>query len=135
MNFSPLNKGQNIVIEGILSVDKCINILYYHYMIRSTENNEKKFYLVQGSTWESVVESEDAIDAACSGLEEAFEEYGDKLMLGSCLLVTRITDLKIDEPEEVEIDLFYVPSILSDIGKTDLASQLDEILRNAEKKA
>lgn len=104
-------------------------------MIRHTENQEKKFYSVEGTNWESIVESKDAIDAACLGLEEAFSEYGDKLMLGSCLTVTRVSQFRKQEPEEVEIDIFYAPSILSDIGKNELASQLDEILRHEQKKA
>ena len=33
-------------------------------MIRSTENQEKKFYLVEGASWEVVVACKDAIDAS-----------------------------------------------------------------------
>ena len=103
-------------------------------MIRSTENQEKKFYLVEGASWEVVVACKDAIDAACLGLEEGFKEYGDKLMLGNCLTVMKMSDVK-NSPEELDLDIFYVPSILSDIGKNELASQLDEILREKVKKA
>ena len=38
------------------------------------------------------------------------------------------------EEMDVDIDIFYVPSVLADIGKNELAKQLDEILRNNEKK-
>ena len=76
-------------------------------MIRSTENQEKKFYLVSGGEWEAAVLAKDAVDASACGLEEA---------------------------EEVDIDVFYVPSILADIGRNELASQLDEILRENQKK-
>ena len=103
-------------------------------MIRSTENQEKKFYIVNGGDWEASVLSKDAIDAAASGLEEAFKEYGNSLVLGNCLTVTNASDVKHQEPDSIEIDIFYVPSILSDIGKNELASQLDIILRNNEKK-
>ena len=71
-------------------------------MIRSTENQEKKFYLVSGGEWEAAVLAKDAVDASACGLEEAFERYG--------------------------------PSILADIGRNELASQLDEILRENQKK-
>jgi len=103
-------------------------------MVRSTENQEKKFYLVSGGEWESVVLAKDSIDAAAAGLEKVFEHYGTSLMLSNCITVTNCSDLKTQEPEEMEIDLFYVPSILSDIGKNGLATELDTILKNMQKK-
>jgi hypothetical protein len=103
-------------------------------MIRSTENQEKKFYLVSSSDWEAVVLARDAVDASALGLEKAFEKYGNSLMLSNCVTVTNASDIKNQEPEEVEIDIFYVPSVLSDIGKNELATKLDEILRENEKK-
>jgi hypothetical protein len=39
------------------------------------------------------------------------------------------------EPEQVEFDIFYVPSVLADIGKHKLSKQLDEIVQNIQKKA
>ena len=42
-------------------------------MIRSTENQEKKFYIIAGGEWEAAVLAKDAIDAAAYGLEKAFE--------------------------------------------------------------
>jgi hypothetical protein len=104
-------------------------------MIRSTENQEKKFYLVLGGEWEAAVLAKDAIDASAYGLEKAFEEYGSGLMLSNCLTVRNISDLKKENHEEMDMDIFYVPSVLSDIGKNKLATQLDEILRENEKKA
>ena len=103
-------------------------------MIRSTENQEKKFYLVSSSDWEAVVLARDAVDASALGLEKAFEKYGPSLMLSNCVTVTNASDIKNQEPEEIEIDIFYVPSVLSDIGKNELATKLDEILRESEKK-
>jgi len=103
-------------------------------MIRSTENQEKKFYIVNGGDWEVSVLSKDGIDAAASGLEKAFSEYGSSLVLGNCLTVTNASDVQHQEPDSIEMDIFYVPSILSDIGKNELASQLDLILRNNQKK-
>jgi len=104
-------------------------------MIRSTKNQEKKFYIVNGGDWEASILSKDAIDAAAYGLEKAFDEYGEDLLLGNCLTVTNASDIQLQEPDSIEIDIFYVPSILSDIGKNDLASQLDIILRKNKKKA
>ncbi len=104
-------------------------------MIRSTENQEKKFYLVLGGEWEAAVLAKDAIDASAYGLEKAFEEYGSGLMLSNCLTVRNISELKQENHEEMDMDIFYVPSVLSDIGKNELATQLDEILRENEKKA
>ncbi len=104
-------------------------------MIRSTENQEKKFYLVLGGEWEAAVLAKDAIDASAYGLEKAFEKYGSGLMLSNCLTVRNISDLKKENHEEMDMDIFYVPSVLSDIGKNELATQLDEILRENEKKA
>jgi hypothetical protein len=103
-------------------------------MSRSTENQEKKFYLVSGGEWEAAVLAKDAVDASACGLEEAFERYGSGLMLSNCITVTNASDIKGQEPEEVDIDVFYVPSILADIGRNELASQLDEILRENQKK-
>jgi len=34
----------------------------------------------------------------------------------------------------LEVDLFYVPSVLSDIGKNGLAAELDLLLKNMQKK-
>jgi len=56
-------------------------------------------------------------------------------MLSNCLTVRNISDLKKENHEEMDMDIFYVPSVLSDIGKNELATQLDEILRENEKKA
>ncbi|HAI18853.1 MAG TPA: hypothetical protein DCM10_12945 [Xanthomarina gelatinilytica] len=103
-------------------------------MIRSTENQEKKFYTVAGGEWEAAVLAKDAIDAAAYGLEKAFEKYGSGLMLSNCITVTNASDVKSQEPEDVEVDIFYVPSILADIGRNELACQLDEILRENQKK-
>lgn len=103
-------------------------------MIRSTENQEKKFYLVSGGEWEAAVVAKDAVDASAYGLEEAFERYGSGLMLSNCITVTNASDIKNQEPENVEIDIFYVPSVLADIGKNELAGQLDKILRENQKK-
>lgn len=104
-------------------------------MIRSTENQEKKFYLVSGGEWEAVVLAKDAVDASAYGLEKAFEEYGSSLMLSNCITVKNVSDAKEENHEEMDMDIFYVPSVLSDIGKNELATQLDEILRDNEKKA
>jgi len=103
-------------------------------MIRSTENQEKKFYLVSGGEWEAAVLAKDAVDASAYGLEEAFERYGSGLMLSNCITVTNASDIKNQEPENVEIDIFYVPSVLADIGRNELAGQLDKILRENQKK-
>ena len=40
-------------------------------MIRSTENQEKKFYLVSSCDWEAVVLARDTVDASALGLEKA----------------------------------------------------------------
>jgi hypothetical protein len=104
-------------------------------MIRSTENQEKKFYLVSGGEWEAVVLAKDAVDASAYGLEKAFEGYGSGLMLSNCITVKNVSDAKEENHEEMDMDIFYVPSVLSDIGKNELATQLDEILRDNEKKA
>jgi len=104
-------------------------------MIRATENQEKKFYLVFGGEWEAVVLAKDAVDASAYGLEKAFEQYGSSLMLSNCVTVRNVSDIKEPDGEEMDIDFFYVPSVLSDIGKNELATQLDEILRENEKKA
>ena len=103
-------------------------------MIRSTENQEKKIYLVSGGEWEAAVLAKDAVDASAYGLEEAFERYGSGLMLSNCITVTNASDIKNQEPENVEIDIFYVPSVLADIGRNELAGQLDKILRENQKK-
>ena len=103
-------------------------------MIRSTENQEKKFYLVSGGEWEAAVLAKDAVDSSAYGLEEAFERYGSGLMLSNCITVTNASDIKNQEPENVEIDIFYVPSVLADIGRNELAGQLDKILRENQKK-
>ena len=103
-------------------------------MIRSTENQEKKFYLVSGGEWETCVLAKDSIDAAAAGLEKAFQEYGNSLVLSNCITSTNCSDIKHQEPDEMEIDLFYVPSILSDIGKNGLAAELDVLLKNMQKK-
>jgi|TARA_R110000824_G_scaffold283247_2_gene471637 RecA/RadA recombinase len=103
-------------------------------MIRSTENQEKKFYIVSSSDWEAAVLAKDAVDASALGLEKAFEKYGSSLMLSNCITVTNASDIKNQEPEEMEIDIFYVPSVLADIGKNELAGSLDQILRDNQKK-
>ena len=41
-------------------------------MIRSTENQEKKFYIVSSSDWEAAVLAKDAVDASALGLEKSF---------------------------------------------------------------
>lgn len=107
-------------------------------MIRVLENQEKKLYYVTSSDWESVVLAKDAIEAAGEALEEAFDTFGDRLNLSSCINVINCSDLHekyITEPEQVEFDIFYVPSVLADIGKHKLSKQLDEIIQNIEKKA
>ena len=104
-------------------------------MIRSTENQEKKFYLVLGGEWEAIVLAKDAVDASAYGLEKAFEEHGSGLMLSNCITVRNVSDVRKENDAEMDIDIFYAPSVLSDIGKNELASQLDEILRENEKKA
>ena len=55
-------------------------------------------------------------------------------MLSNCVTVTNASDIKSQEPEEIEIDIFYVPSVLADIGRNELAGQLDKILRENQKK-
>ncbi len=103
-------------------------------MIRSTENQEKKFYLGSSGGWEVCVLAKDSVDAAAIGLEKAFEEYGDSLVLSNCITSTNCSDIKHQEPDELEVDLFYVPSVLSDIGKNGLAAELDSLLKNMQKK-
>ena len=71
-------------------------------MIRSTENQQKKFYLISGGEWEAAVLAKDAVDAAAYGLEKAFEEYGSGLMLSNCITVTNASDVKSQEPEDIE---------------------------------
>jgi hypothetical protein len=103
-------------------------------MIRSTENQEKKFYVVSGGEWEASVLAKDAVDAAALGLEKAFHKYGSALMLSNTVIVTNASDIRTQEPDEMEIDIFYVPSVLADIGRNELATQLDKILRENQKK-
>jgi hypothetical protein len=107
-------------------------------MIRTLENQDKKLYYVSSSDWECVVLSKDAIEAAGEAFEEAFDTFGQNLNLSSCVKVMNCSGLQekyLIEPEQVEFDLFYVPSILADIGKHKLSQQLDEIIKNIEKKA
>ena len=103
-------------------------------MICSTENQQKNFYIVSGGSWEACVLAKDAIDASALGLQEALEKYGTSLTLGNCLTVNKAKVSTDSEELDVDIDIFYVPSVLADIGKNELAKQLDEILRNNEKK-
>jgi len=107
-------------------------------MIRTLENQDKKLYYVSSSDWECVVLSKDAIEAAGEAFEEAFDTFGQNLNLSSCVKVIDCSGLQekhLIESEQVEFDLFYVPSILADIGKHKLSRQLDEIIKNIEKKA
>ena len=107
-------------------------------MIRTLENQDKKLYYVSSSDWECVVLSKDAIEAAGEAFEEAFDTFGQNLNLSSCVKVINCSGLQekhLVESEQVEFDLFYVPSILADIGKHKLSKQLDEIVKNMEKKA
>ena len=107
-------------------------------MIRTLENQDKKLYYVSSSDWECVVLSKDAIEAAGEAFEEAFDTFGQNLNLSSCVKVINCSGLQekhLVESEQVEFDLFYVPSILADIGKHKLSKQLDEIIKNIEKKA
>tara|TARA_R100000008_G_scaffold44460_1_gene25869 strand:- start:1947 stop:2282 length:336 start_codon:yes stop_codon:yes gene_type:complete len=107
-------------------------------MIRVLENQEKKLYYVTSSDWECVVLAKDAIEAAGEAFEEAFESFGDNLNLSSCVNVVNCSGLNekyILEPEQVEFDIFYVPSVLADIGKHKLSKQLDEIIQNIDKKS
>ena len=107
-------------------------------MIRVLENQDKKLYYVSSSDWESVVLAKDAIEAAGEAFEEAFEVFGEDLNLSSCVKVINCSGLQekqLVEPERVEFDMFYVPSVLADIGKHKLSTQLDKIIQNMEKKA
>ncbi|HIL27443.1 MAG TPA: hypothetical protein EYG21_08710 [Nitrospinaceae bacterium] len=107
-------------------------------MIRVLENQEKKLYYATSSDWECVVLAKDAIEAAGESLEEAFDTFGDNLNLSSCINIINCSELHekhMIEPEQVEFDIFYVPSVLADIGKHKLSKQLDEIIQNIEKKA
>ena len=107
-------------------------------MIRVLENQEKKLYYVTSSDWECVVLAKDAIEAAGEAFEEAFDTFGDNLNLSSCVNVIGCSGLNekyIVNPEQVEFDIFYVPSVLADIGKHKLSKQLDEIVKNMKKKA
>jgi len=107
-------------------------------MIRVLENQEKKLYYATSSDWEYVVLAKDAIEAAGEALEEAFDTFGDNLNLSSCINIINCSELhekNMIEPEQVEFDIFYVPSVLADIGKHKLSKQLDEIIQNIEKKA
>ena len=107
-------------------------------MIRTLENQDKKLYYVSSSDWECVVLAKDAIEAAGEALEEAFDTFGDSLNLSSCINIVNCSELHekhMIEPEQVEFDIFYVPSVLADIGKHKLSQQLDEIIQNIEKKA
>ena len=107
-------------------------------MIRVLENQDKKLYYVSSSDWESVVLAKDAIEAAGEAFEEAFEVFGENLNLSSCVKVINCSGLQekqLIEPEQVEFDMFYVPSVLADIGKHKLSTQLDKIIQNMEKKA
>ena len=107
-------------------------------MIRALENQDKKLYYVSSSDWESVVSAKDAVEAAAEAFEEAFDTFGEHLNLSSCVNVMNCSNLSEKNPIEselVEFDIFYVPSILADIGKHKLSKQLDEIIQNIEKKA
>ena len=107
-------------------------------MIRVLENQEKKLYYVSSSDWECVVLAKDAIEAAGEAFEEAFDVFGEDLNLSSCVKVINCSELHekyLLEPEQVEFDIFYVPSVLADIGKHKLSKQLDEIIQNMQKKS
>jgi hypothetical protein len=106
-------------------------------MIRILENQEKKLYHVSSSDWEAVVLSKDAIEAAGQAFEEAFDTFGDSLNLSSCVNVVECSNLQenLADPEKAEFEIFYVPSILADIGKHKLSKELDEIIQNMQKKA
>ena len=78
------------------------------------------------------------IEAAGEAFEEAFDVFGEDLNLSSCVKVINCSELHekyLVEPEQVEFDIFYVPSVLADIGKHKLSKQLDEIIQNMQKKA
>ena len=103
-------------------------------MIRVLENQDKKLYYVSSSDWESVVLAKDAIEDA----GEAFDVFGDNLNLSSCVKVINCSGLQekhLIEMDQVEFDMFYVPSVLADIGKHKLSKQLDEIIQNIERKS
>ena len=107
-------------------------------MIRVLENQDKKLYYVSSSDWESVVLARDAVEAAGEAFEEAFDTFGEHLNLSSCVNVMDCSNLhekSAEGPEQVEFDIFYVPSVLADIGKHKLSKELDEIIQNMQKKA
>jgi len=107
-------------------------------MIRVLENQDKKLYYASSSDWECVVLAKDAVEAAGEAFEEAFDTFGEHLNLSSCVNVIDCSDLhekNLTDPEQVEFDIFYVPSVLADIGKHKLSAQLDEIIQNMQKKS
>jgi hypothetical protein len=107
-------------------------------MIRVLENQDKKLYYASSSDWECVVLAKDAVEAAAEAFEEAFDTFGKDLNLSSCVNVINCSSLyekNTIDTEHVEFDMFYVPSVLADIGKHKLSRQLDEIIQNIQKKA
>ena len=99
-------------------------------MIRIIGEQDRNIYHVSCSDWECVVETSDSVGAVIKAFELAFEKYGDDLNLSITVSVVNCSEFHFRETERVEFNVYSVPSILSDIGKFQLAEQLKKIIDN-----
>lgn len=82
--------------------------------------NQDKFYQISCSDWSMILKSSSKYEAGCLSLKEMIKGKGSNLNLSFTIEVKEVND-------ENNIEFFYVPTLLFDLGHFKLSEDLSSL--------
>lgn len=101
-------------------------------MIRIAGEEKKSLYYVFSADWETIIKSKTSSLAVNKALTLGFEKFGQDFVLAPWIKCLNMTEFRENENSEDNIEYFYTPEMLADIGKHKLSQKFSALLEKAQ---
>ena len=99
-------------------------------LIPPLENRKEKTFIIEFARWKSVVNAEDAEEAATFAFEEVLEKYKGQTEVSSVFTVIDITSSLKSMDMSDNTYFIYAPQVLANAGMHKTSMELQSIIEN-----
>lgn len=101
-------------------------------MIRIVGEDKTSLFYVFSADWETIIKSKTGALAVNKALTLGFEKFGKEFMIAPWIKALNLSKFGKDEDAESNMEFFYTPEMLADIGKHKLSSQYSNLLSKTQ---
>lgn len=101
-------------------------------MIRIVGEDKSSLFYVYSADWETIIKSKSGALAVNKALTLGFEKFGKEFSIAPWIRVLNLSKFGESEDLEENLEYFYTPEMLADIGKHKLSSQYLTLLSKTQ---